>query len=177
MLASRRDKDRSRPPGSVQGHQTESEGSPDGVRRGAPRGAAIVQRRALSEVDCSTDRVPIEVTRRVQRLHGASAAPRNAELARRTPSGAKNGSCAVQLLSSMAPRPRLAPEKRPRSSVRHPCELSRVKSLMMTPINASKSRSAGRLLLRSQAEIDPLLHHRRMAQASRGVPRTTRNQR
>ena len=62
---------------------------------------------------------------------GASAAPRNAELAHRTPSGAKNGSCAVQLLSSMAPRPRLARKKRLRCVGLHPCELSRHESLLI----------------------------------------------
>ena len=44
-------KDWSTQPGSIQAHPTESEGLPGGVRRGAPRRAAILQRRALSDVD------------------------------------------------------------------------------------------------------------------------------
>ena len=48
---------RSRQPGSVQAHQSESEGGPDGVCRGAPPRAAVHQRRALSDVDCSSEQV------------------------------------------------------------------------------------------------------------------------
>ena len=47
-------KDRSRPPGSVRTHQAESEGLPGGVRRGAPRRAAILQWSALSDIETST---------------------------------------------------------------------------------------------------------------------------
>ena len=49
-------KDWSRQPGSVRTHQTESEGVPGGVRRGAPRRAAILQRRALSDIEDVTVR-------------------------------------------------------------------------------------------------------------------------
>ena len=128
---SRRTQGRSRPPGSARTHRTASEGLP---------GAFAVARRAVrpasADALCPTSTVRGRtVNNRPEAapsvFSGASAAPRNAELAHRTPSGAKNGSCAVQLLSSMAPRPRLARKKRLRCVGLHPCELSRHESLLI----------------------------------------------